>query len=136
MTPEALAALHASCFRVPRPWTAAEFAALAASPGVFLLTEAGGFLLGRVAAGEAELLTLAVPGPARRRGIGRALVAGFEREAARRGAATAFLEVASDNAAASALYRGAGWHQAGRRAGYYGAGIDALILRRGLGESR
>ena len=60
MTPKALAQLHAACFTTPRPWAADEFAALLATPGILLLTADDGFLLGRVAAGEAELLTLAI----------------------------------------------------------------------------
>lgn len=133
MTPAALAQLHADGFLVPRPWSAAEIAALLAGPGVFLLTEGtGGFLMGRALAGEAELLTLAVAPAARRRGIGARLVAGFLAEARARGAESAFLEVASGNAAARALYAAAGFVQTGRRRGYYrgpdGRAEDALIL--------
>jgi len=59
--PESLARLHGACFTAPRPWSAAEFAALLASPGVILVSGAAGFARGRTAADEAELLTLAVP---------------------------------------------------------------------------
>ncbi|MBP7002097.1 GNAT family N-acetyltransferase [Amaricoccus sp.] len=120
MTPEALAALHARCFDVaPPPWSAAAFAGLLAEPACFLLARPLGFALGRAAAGEAELLTIAVAPEARGRGEGAGLLAGFEAEAARRGAAEAFLEVAEDNAAARALYARAGFAEAGRRPGYY-----------------
>jgi ribosomal-protein-alanine N-acetyltransferase len=140
MSPEVLAALHAEAFAVPRPWSAAEFAALLSGKGVFLLTEGGAFLLGRALAGEAELLTLAVPFSARRRGLGRRLVAAFETEAVRRGAARAFLEVAAGNGPARALYGGAGWREAGTRRGYYakpGARPeDALILEKALTPER
>lgn len=139
MSPAALAALHAACFRRPRPWTEAEFAALLAGPGVILVTDAAGFALGRAAGGEAELLTLAVIPEARRRGLGRALLVRFEAEARARGAAEVFLEVAADNLPARALYARAGYGQAGRRRGYYAAGpegpaTDALVLRRSLAE--
>lgn len=133
MTPADLARLHAETFTSPRPWTEAEFAELLAAPGVFLVTDAGGFALGRVAAGEAELLTIAVPAAARRTGVGLRLMQAFDRAAARMGAGTAFLEVAADNAAALALYRRHGWTEAGRRRGYYarpGGAADALILTR------
>jgi ribosomal-protein-alanine N-acetyltransferase len=126
-----MAALHAAAFTRPRPWSEAEFAALLAAPGVFACTRAQGFALGRAIADEAELLTLAVHPEARRRGLGRALVAAFEAGARRAGARAAFLEVAADNAAALALYAGAGWRPAGRRPGYY-AGTDALVLCRAL----
>ena len=135
-TPADLAALHRRCFTHPRPWTAREFAALLAGHGAFLCGGAEGFALGRALAGEAELLTLAVPPEARRQGRGRALLAAFEAEALDREAAIAFLEVADDNAAARALYRGAGYVEAGRRPGYYatsrGGRVDALLLRKAI----
>ena len=132
MTPEALAQLHAACFTTPRPWSADEFAALLATPGILLLTADDGFLLGRVTAGEAELLTLAIHPAGRRAGHGRALVRLFLTAAAGRGADSAFLEVAADNAPALALYRQTGWTEAGRRKNYYAAGLDALVLRHDL----
>ena len=139
MTPEALAALHARAMTSPAPYPAAAFAALLATPGVFLVGDARGFALGRVAADEAELVTIAVLPEARRQGIGRRLLGAFRDEAERRGAAHAFLEVAEDNAAARALYAAEGWIEAGRRPGYYAAGEgrrrDALILRRPLGTA-
>lgn len=134
MTPEAMAALHARCFdSTPRPWSAAEFAELQESYGVFLLTDQAAFLLGRVIADEAELLTLAVAPESRRGGLGRALTARFAAKAREKAASTAFLEVAEDNHGAKALYHGLGWREAGRRRGYYGTGRDALILRLALG---
>lgn len=136
MTPGDMAALHASCFTTPRPWSEAEFASLLVSPLSFALFEPAGFLLARVVAGEAELLTLAVAPDARRRGMGAALVSAFVQESARRGADSAFLEVADDNAAARALYAAAGFTPAGKRRGYYeapdGSRQDALILVRSL----
>lgn len=133
MTPADLAGLHARCFfTAPRPWSAAEFASLLSSAGVFLLSRPGGFLLGRVVADEAELLTLAVAPEARRQGLGRALTADFAATAHAQGAATAFLEVAEANAAARSLYAGLGWREAGLRRGYYGSGQHALVLRLGL----
>ena len=136
MTPEALAALHARCFAMPRPWRTAEFAALLDQPGTFVTGDAHSFAMGRVIADEAELLTIAVPPEARGMGRGRALLGRFEAEAAARGATAAFLEVAADNAAALSLYHAAGYAQAGSRPGYYrrpdGVAVDALVLRRAL----
>ena len=138
MTPDRLAAIHAASFTVPRPWDATEFAALLDGPGVVLLTESEGFLLGRVVADEAEILTLAVHPAARRSGLGRALVAAFLAEAQRRGARRAFLEVAAVNTAALALYRSAGFIESGRRKGYFTSAdrtrFDARVLSRAVGE--
>jgi len=129
----ALAALHAQAFEPP--WSEAEFAALLSGPGVEAVIEPGlGFILVRTVADEAEILTLAVAPGARRRGLGRRLVEAAAELAAARGAASLFLEVAADNAAALALYAAAGFVSAGRRPGYYrraeGPAADALILVR------
>ena len=136
MTPAAMAALHARCFTTPRPWTAAEFADLLAEPPVFAVTVPLGFALGRVVADKAELLTIAVAPEARRQGEGRALLDGFLRTARARGAETAFLEAAADNAAALALYRWSGFAEAGRRRGYYHSPgnppVDALVMVKSL----
>lgn len=140
MTPQALAALHARSFTTPRPWTEAEFAGFLADPLAFLLIEGdAGFLLGRAVAGEAELLTFAVTPEARQRGLGRKLVSRFLYQARLRGADSAFLEVAEDNAPARALYAQAGFVEAGRRRRYYhapdGRAVDALVLRRVLADA-
>ena len=136
MTPADLAALHAACFTSPRPWSEAEFAGFLSNRLVFLLTEPGGFLLGRVIADEAEILTLAVDPACRRRGIAARLVDAFLTESKQRGAASAFLEVAESNSAARALYASAGFTESGRRRGYYdrldGGAEDGLVLSCGL----
>jgi ribosomal-protein-alanine N-acetyltransferase len=81
-------------------------------------------------------LTLAVAPEARRRGLGRALLDAGLAAAAASGAEAMFLEVAADNAAALALYAGAGFDRVGLRRGYYprvaGSAADALTLRRAL----
>ena len=132
----ALAAIHAASFTHPRPWPAEELRDLAEAPGSFLEVIPGGFVLGRVVLDEAELLTIAVDPAQRRQGLGRRLLAGFHSAAAARGAVTAFLEVAADNAAAFALYSAEGWQAAGRRRGYYrdpaGTAVDALVMTRAL----
>lgn len=132
MTPAQMAALHADCFSTPRPWSSDEIVALLDMPDVFCHHAPAAFLLGRVAADEAEILTLAVAPTARRQGTGRALVTKFEAEAKSRGAKTAFLEVAAANMPARALYAALGYTQTGRRPGYYqdpaNGPDDALIL--------
>ncbi|PKQ12235.1 MAG: ribosomal-protein-alanine acetyltransferase [Alphaproteobacteria bacterium HGW-Alphaproteobacteria-1] len=133
MTPETLATVHARAFAGQgRAWSAAEFAALMASPLVFVTGDTRGFALGRVIADEAELLTLATDPGHRRQGHARACLSAFAAEASARGADTAFLEVAEDNAAALALYDGAGFTQTARRAGYYPGGRAAVVMRKSL----
>lgn len=125
-----LAALHAVAFA--EPWGATDFAALLSQAGVFAVDEPDGFVLMRVVADEAEILTLAVRPQARGRGLGGRLVGQGATEAAARGATRLFLEVAADNGPALALYARAGFLEAGRRPGYYarpeGRRQDALIL--------
>jgi ribosomal-protein-alanine N-acetyltransferase len=129
----ALAALHAAAFPEAERWDAAAIGGLLALPGAFGVVRPGqGFVLARVAADEAEILTLAVAPDARRQGGGAALLAAAMAQAALRGAAAMFLEVSEGNAAARALYAAAGFAEAGRRRRYYADGADALVLRRGL----
>jgi ribosomal-protein-alanine N-acetyltransferase len=134
MTPAQLAEIHAACFTAPRPWTAPEFQDLLNQRGVFLCEAPGGFLIGREAGGEAELLTLAVHPDAQRQGLGARLVMDFMAEAKAKGADHLFLEVAETNVAAIALYRKTGFTEAGYRRDYYngakGQKIGALVLHR------
>lgn len=137
MSPDDLARLHAAAFADGgRPWTAAEFASLLIIPGTFLLGDACAAVLGRVAADEAEVLTIATDPAHRRQGLATVLLARFHEEAAARGAERAFLEVAEDNAPARALYAAQGYAEVGRRPRYYvRAGkpaVAALILARPL----
>jgi ribosomal-protein-alanine N-acetyltransferase len=131
-----MAALHAAAMTTARPWSAAEFAALLAMPGAFATGDARAFAFGRVVLDEAELLTIATHPDYRRKGLARAAIAAFESEARARSAATAHLEVAADNAAALALYDGAGYRRTGLRRGYYRRGdstpIDAVLMAKAL----
>ncbi|WP_269515063.1 GNAT family N-acetyltransferase [Brevundimonas subvibrioides] len=126
----ALATLHAEAFDAP--WSVSAFTDLLAQPGVLLEAGADGFVLIRLAADEAEILTLAVRPPARRNGLASRLVEAVSRRAAGMGATRLFLEVAEDNAAARALYDRLGFEPAGRRPRYYarpdGPAVDALLL--------
>ncbi len=136
MTPKQLAAIHAECFTLPRPWSAEEFTDLLKSRNIFQCNLPAGFALGRVAGPEAELLTLAVLPAEQGQGIGRQLVRQFEGEAIRRGASEAFLEVAVQNDAAIYLYRSEGYRDAGMRKDYYdgpkGSKLSCLVLRKEL----
>jgi ribosomal-protein-alanine N-acetyltransferase len=127
----ALAALHAEAFPVAERWGAEAIRLMLEMPGAFGLHLPGiGFILARVAADEAEVLTLAVRPAARRQGHGAALLAGAMAGAALRGAGAMFLEVSDRNPAARALYAAAGFEEAGRRRRYYADGSDALVMKR------
>jgi [ribosomal protein S18]-alanine N-acetyltransferase len=133
-----LAALHAASFR--RGWSEEEFERLLADRNVLAhrATIAGklaGFILSRVVAGEAEILSVAVAVPRRGRGTAGRLLDLHLRRLAGLGVRTVFLEVDEDNESARRLYRSAQFAEAGRREGYYprpqGAAA-ALVLRRDL----
>lgn len=82
------------------------------------------------AAGEAELLRIAVDPAHRGRGLGRLLLETCQRELAEDGLVHLFLEVRVSNAAAIQLYRTCGWKPCGRRPGYYPDGEDAALFQR------
>ena len=69
--------------------------------------------------------------------MGRALLSENLRQAANAGAKAMFLEVATDNAPALALYERFGFVQVGERAGYHrradGPRTAALVMRKALG---
>ncbi|GGG32373.1 ribosomal protein S18-alanine N-acetyltransferase [Chelatococcus composti] len=136
-----VAAIHAASFA--RGWEAGEFERLIAagnSVGDGILAPDGrtldGFALSRVAADEAEILTIAVAKARRGRGLGRRLLAHHLGSLAARGARRVFLEVEAENAAALALYRGFGFEEIGRRQGYYrkadGSTATAIVMARDL----
>lgn len=126
-----LATLHGAAFAAP--WDERALGDLLVQTGVFALgREAEGFILCRVVADEAEILTLATTPEVRRQGLGLGLVEAAAGMAAGLGATRLFLEVAEDNVAARGLYARAGFVEVGRRRGYYsrpeGPAIDALVL--------
>jgi ribosomal-protein-alanine N-acetyltransferase len=132
MTPGEMAAIHASAFPPPEAWDAAAIAGLLATPGCFAHARPGAFILARVAADEAEVLTLATEPARRRQGLARALLDQAAATAIACGARTMWLEVAEANVAARALYRALGFQQAGRRPAYYADKTAALVLRLNL----
>jgi [ribosomal protein S18]-alanine N-acetyltransferase len=92
-----------------------------------------GFILSRMAAGEAEILSVAIAPRQRGRGLARPLLDLHLRRLAGLGTRAVFLEVDESNAPARALYRRAGFRDVGRRQSYYQSGASALVLRRDLG---
>lgn len=134
----ALSEAHGRSFA--RGWAAQDIAALIELTGGFCFAafDAGrvtGLVIGRVTAGEAEILTLAVDPELRGAGLGRALVDAAVETARVGGAEDMYLEVAADNAPAISLYARTGFETVGVRAGYYSraeGSVDALVMRRAL----
>jgi ribosomal-protein-alanine N-acetyltransferase len=138
---DALVAIHSDAFA--RPWATEDFAALMAETNVFALAlrqesvfgrrRLAGFVLVRVAADEAEILTIAVRPDRRGRGFGRMLMEEALRRLYRERIAACFLEVDRDNAAAVRLYEKLGFAAVGERKGYYrrpgAADGTALVMR-------
>jgi ribosomal-protein-alanine N-acetyltransferase len=138
---EECAAVHAAAFA--HPWPADEFAARLRSASTIgsaaldpLTNRLRGFAVSRLAADEAEILTIAVDPAWRHRGVGRDLMREHVQRAALAGAGTLFLEVDADNVPAIKLYHRFGFVKVGERAGYYrrpdGKPATALVMRRNL----
>ena len=131
----ALSAIHARAFPQDECWNERIIAGQLSQPGVFGLIDArGGMLLARLAADEAEVLTVAVVPERRQQGLGAALLSRAADEARLRGAERIFLEVSTRNPAARGLYQQLGYQQIGRRKAYYADGSDALVLSKVLGK--
>jgi ribosomal-protein-alanine acetyltransferase len=135
---EGMQRLEELCFPED-PWPASLLASALEGGGVLALgLERDGRLLGsalgRVAADEAELHSIAVEPGLRRGGCGRRLLAGFLAEARSRQARVVWLEVRLSNEAAIRLYESCGFRLTGWRPRYYSDGEDALLLRRDLEE--
>jgi ribosomal-protein-alanine N-acetyltransferase len=78
-----------------------------------------GFIIGQLAADEAEILSVGVAPDWQRAGLGKMLVEGLIRAVRRGEAKRLFLEVAADNAGAIALYKSLKFAETGRRKAYY-----------------
>jgi ribosomal-protein-alanine N-acetyltransferase len=136
---EDCASLHSARFR--RAWSDDEIHALLVQEPVYgfvarrtnAARALGGFVLARMAAGEAEILTVAVQLRHERKALGWRLMRAAIREAHDRGAEEMFLEVDETNVPALALYRTLGFEKVGERKAYYdgaaGSKTAAWVLR-------
>jgi ribosomal-protein-alanine N-acetyltransferase len=138
---DTLAEIHGQAFA--HTWSGEDFATLLRAANTFALAvrrdgifgtrRMMGFVLVRVAADEAEVLTIAVRPAARGRGYGRMLMEEALRRLYRDRIAKCFLEVNRSNAAAVRLYRSLGFVVAGERQRYYSETTEgdttALVMR-------
>jgi ribosomal-protein-alanine N-acetyltransferase len=134
---QALSALHRASFH--RGWSDGEFEQLLLDPAVIAHRATVGrtlvaFILSRMVAQEAEILSVATVAARRGKGLARRMLDLHLRRLAGLGVRTVFLEVDEGNVPACRLYRRAGFREVGRREGYYSAGeaSAALVLRRDL----
>lgn len=125
------------------PWSEASFRSLIGHPFVrgsvaeLVSAEDAGRLVGycfaTIAAGEAELLNVAVTPDSKGKGIGGALLDDLMDAAAFAGVKEIYLEVRESNAPAIALYEGRGFQRISVRAGYYTFPVeDAIVMCRSL----
>jgi ribosomal-protein-alanine N-acetyltransferase len=134
-----LAQLHGASFH--RGWGEAEFEGMLTEHNTLVHRlrigrKIIGFAVSRMAADEAEILSIAVAPDHRGRGLSRELLLTHLGHLAGRGIRTVFLEVEENNQPARRLYERAGFAIAGRRERYYrqpdGEQLNALLMRRDL----
>ena len=134
-----LAQLHGESFH--RGWGEGEFESMLTERNTLVhRLKVGrklvGFAVSRMAADEAEILSIAVAAGYRGRGLSRNLLLTHLGHLAGRGVRKIFLEVEENNQPARRLYERAGFSVAGRRERYYqqpgGEQLNALLMRRDL----
>jgi len=134
-----LAQLHGQSFH--RGWGESEFEAMLTERNTLVHRlrigrRIVGFAASRLAADEAEILSIAVAASHRGRGLSRNLLLTHLGHLAGRGVRHVFLEVEEHNRPARQLYERAGFTIAGRRERYYhqagGEQLNALLMRRDL----
>jgi ribosomal-protein-alanine N-acetyltransferase len=134
-----LAQLHGASFH--RGWGEGEFEQMLAERKTLVHRlrqgrKTIGFAVSRMAADEAEILSIAVDAKHRGRGLSRNLLLTHLGHLAGRGIRTVFLEVEENNHPARRLYDRAGFSVVGRRERYYkqpgGEQLNAVLMRRDL----
>jgi [ribosomal protein S18]-alanine N-acetyltransferase len=134
-----LAQLHGASFH--RGWSESEFEAMLTERNTLahrlrLGRKIIGFAVSRMAADEAEILSVAIDVDHRGRGFSRDLLLTHLGHLAGHGIRALFLEVEENNQPARKLYERAGFAVIGRRERYYnqpgGEQLNALLMRRDL----
>ena len=134
-----LAQLHGASFH--RGWGEGEFEVMLRDRNTLvhrlrLGRKVIGFAVSRMAADEAEILSIAVDTGHRGKGLSKNLLLTHLGHLAGHGIRSIFLEVEENNAPARRLYDWAGFGVVGRRERYYkqpdGEQLNALLMRRDL----
>ena len=122
------------------PWSAAQYReefenntryfVVALDEGTSIVGYAGVFLPSAGVA--ADILTVGVTSEHRRTGIARKLMALITDWAVAHDANAMILEVKTDNGEAISLYESLGYEKLNVRRDYFGAGLDALVMRKDL----
>ena len=135
---DALLRLENACFEHDRLKRTDFRNALRASRSLLLVADDGdaiaAYALLKMQGRLGHLLSLAVDPEARRRGLGRALIAAAEEAARARGARHMQLELREDNGAAEALYESLGYRHHGTWLAYYEDESDAHCMQKALPE--
>ena len=135
----ALARIHGASFH--RGWGEGEFERMLTERNTLVHRlrmgrKIVGFSVSRMAADEAEILSIAVAQSHRGRGLSGNLLLTHLGHLAGRGVRRVFLEVEENNQPARRLYERAGFSVVGRRERYYpqpgGEPLNALLMRRDL----
>jgi [ribosomal protein S18]-alanine N-acetyltransferase len=134
-----LAQLHGASFH--RGWGESEFESMLTERNTLvhrlrLGRRTIGFAVSRMAADEAEILSIAIDDDYRGRGLSRDFLLTHLGHLAGHGVRRIFLEVEEKNQPARRLYERAGFTVVGRRERYYqqadGEQLNALLMRRDL----
>ena len=125
----ALAEIEQACFHAP--WSETMLRE-ELGKGIFLVAERDGKAAGYVGCqtvlDEGYITNVAVSPDFRRQGIARALIAELIKQAQEKGLAFVTLEVRESNAAARALYAGAGFVPVGTRKNFYSNPTENAVL--------
>ena len=134
MSARNLETIHRQSGYAQRTWSASEYDTLIENPRTVLVQDSYCFTIGRLVAGEAELLMIAVAQEHQGKGLGRRSLKKFEEVLITKGATCCFLEVAKTNISACTLYEAEGFDVISTRKAYYQLGknnrVDALIMRK------
>ena len=128
---ESICKIDKQCFKTP--WTRESMVFEITHPlSVSVVEQRDGkvaaFAVGRVIADEAEIMKIATLAEYRRQGIARMMMTELLDKMRGKGALTCYLEAASKNAAAIALYKSMGFEEISVREQYYGDD-DAITMR-------